>query len=305
MAHEKTRIGPILTQEDGLKAREIYLRIDPRVELYVKEKWQEGTTTKLPVVLLHGAGMDGAGWDVPVEGASLIDVLAHNGSHVFAFDFRGHGRSSRVVDGKMVSREPLIEDTLAVLDFVREVSGQPKVVLIGESLGSIVASAVAERVPDRVAGLALLGFIYRGSGTDLGDMLAAMLQEPAGYAYTTEEEWPELFIPSASPAVTAWHQAHFGTAYMYPVGPYLAVSEMPAAKTPERIGGRVLVITGDLDPFATLEDTQAFLNVVGATHKRHLYQTSIGHLPYVERDLLEVQDALHELVDAASADQAG
>jgi pimeloyl-ACP methyl ester carboxylesterase len=158
-------------------------------------------------------------------------------------------------------------------------------------------------VPERVAGVALLGFIYRGSGADLEEMLASMLKEPAGYAYTTEEEWPDLFIPTASPAVTAWHQAHFGTAYMYPVGPYVAVSELPAVKAPERISGRVLVITGDQDPFATLEDTQAFLSAVGATHKRHLYQEGIGHLPYVERDLLEVQGALCDLVDAASADQ--
>jgi pimeloyl-ACP methyl ester carboxylesterase len=302
MAHEKTRIGPVLTQEDGLKTRDIFLRIDPRIELYIKEKWQDGHDAKLPVVLLHGAGMDGAGWDVPVEGASLLDVLARNGSRAYAFDFRGHGRSSRVVDGKTVSREPLIVDTLAVLDYVKEASGQSQVVLIGESLGSIVGSAVAERAPERVAGVALLGFIYRGSGADLEDMLAAMLKEPAGYAYTTEEEWPELFIPSASPAVTAWHQAHFGTAYMYPVGPYVAVSELPAAKTPERISGRVLVVTGDLDPFATQSDTQAFLSDAGARHKRHLYQQGVGHLPYVERGLAEVQAALCELVDAASGD---
>src|SRR5438270_51779 len=182
MPDQKTRIGPVLTQPDGLKLREIYLRIDPRIDLYIKEKWEEGAGTKLPTVLLHGAGMDGAGWDVPVDGASLLDALARNGSRAFAFDFRGHGRSSRVVDGKTVTVETSVADT------------------------------------------------------------------------------------------------------------------------PERITGRVLVVTGDLDPFASIADTEAFLQATRASHTRHLRQTGIGHLPYVERDAPEVQSAINELVDACTAD---
>jgi pimeloyl-ACP methyl ester carboxylesterase len=304
MAHDKSRIGQVLTQANGLNVREVLLRIEPRVDLYIKEKWQDGDGSKLPAVLLHGAGMDSAGWDVPVDDVSLVDALARHGSHTFMFDFRGHGRSSRVVDGKSVTLETSVADTLAVLDYVEEVTGRSQVVLIGESYGTRVAPVVAERVPERVAGLVLLGLIYQGISTGLDDMLEAAAKEPAGYAYTTEEEWPELFIPSASPAVTAWHQAHFGTAYAYPVGPYFGAGPHRVVQAPERIGGRVLAITGDLDPFATVEDTQAFLRDVGTTNTRHLYQTGVGHLPYVERGAAEVQQAINELVDAATADTA-
>jgi pimeloyl-ACP methyl ester carboxylesterase len=234
----------------------------------------------------------------------LVDALARNGSHTFAFDFRGHGRSSRVEDGKTVSVGSSVADTLAVLEHVREVTGHPRVVLIGESFGTGVALAVAARVPDRVVGLALLGLIYRTVAVSLDDMLAEAAKAPAGYAFTTEEEWPELFIPTASPEVTAWHQAHFGTAYAYPVGPYISAADAQAGPSIERITGRVLVITGDLDPFASVADTDAFLREVGATHKRHLYQSSVGHMPYVERGLDVVQAAINELVDACTADVA-
>jgi pimeloyl-ACP methyl ester carboxylesterase len=307
MALDKSRIGPVLTQEDGLKVRETYLRIDPRVDIYVKEKWSPNDDAKLPVVLLHGAGMDGAGWDVPVEGASLIDALARHGSRTFALDFRGHGRSSRVVDGASVTVANAVDDTIAVLDLVREVTGQAKAILVGESFGTVVAPYVAERVPERIAGLALLGLVYR-----LGDepidqsfdaMLDALRQEPAGYAYTTEEEWPELFIPSASPAVTAWHQAHFGTAYAYPVGPYLGVGARAAKPDLSAIGGRVLVITGDRDPYAKLPNTQAFLAGVGTEQTRHVHQHGVGHLPYVEKDLQAVQAEIGRLIDDATEDE--
>jgi pimeloyl-ACP methyl ester carboxylesterase len=304
VADQKTRIGPVLTQQDGLRVREVYLRVEQRVDVYIKDKWREGGETKLPTVLLHGAGMDGAGWDVPVEGASLVDALARNGSHTFALDFRGHGRSSRAEDGKTVSVSSSVADTMAVMRHVREITGQPRVVLIGESFGTRVALEVAARVPDRVAGLALLGLIFRTVAVSLDDMLAEAAKAPAGYAFTTEEEWPELFIPTASPEVTAWHQAHFGTAYAYPVGPYFSAAEARNGPSIGRITGRVLVITGDLDPIASIADTEAFLREVGATHKRHLYQSNVGHMPYVERGSDEVQAAINELVDACTVDAA-
>ncbi len=302
MPADKSRVGPILSQDDGLRVRESLLRLEPRVDIYVREKWAAGHEAKLPVVLLHGAGMDSSGWDVPVEHVSLVDALARNGSHAFALDFRGHGRSSRVADGRAVTVETSVQDTLAVLDWACEVTGAAQVVLVGESFGTMVAPVVAEREPGRVAGLVLLGFIYGRVASSLDEMLEAAAQEPCGYAFTTEEEWPELFIPAASPAVTAWHQAQFGTAYAYPVGPYFDVARLPHSRNPERIGGRVLAVTGDLDPFASVADTAAFLSAVGTRHTQHLRQTGIGHMPYVERDAAEVQQAICRLIDAATAD---
>ncbi|QBD75217.1 alpha/beta fold hydrolase [Ktedonosporobacter rubrisoli] len=303
MQLEKTRRGPEFHQDSGYSVRETLLRIEPRVDLYIREKWRAGEESKLPVVLLHGAGMDSTGFDVPVGNTSLVDALALNGSRTFVFDFRGHGRSSRAEDGGSVTVASSVADTLEVLDFVREVTGSEKVVLIGESYGTIVAPVVAEQKPERIAGLALLGLIHSGSATPLDDFLAELREAPSGYAFTTEEEWPEVFIPSASPEVVAWHQAQFGTAYAYPVGPYLEVAKLPHTRAPERIAGRVLVITGDQDPYASEADTSGFLAAVGTRQTQHIHQNGVGHLPYVEKQALEVQKALCELIDACSAQQ--
>ena len=304
MPTDKTRIGPRLQQENGFLLRETLLRVEPTVDLFIREKWLDtaDVETKLPVIFLHGGGMDGAGFDVPVEDASLAEALARNGSHTFAFDFRGHGRSSRVADGFSVTVETSIADTIAVLDYVQEQTGATQAILVGVSYGTIVAAAVAERLPERIAGLVLLGLIYKRSGVSLEDALAEAAKAPAGYAFTTEEEWPELFIPSASPAVTAWHQAHFGTAYAYPVGPYFDVQKLPHATALARFTGRVLVITGELDPFATESDVAAFLHDVGTPSEKaaHLRQQNVGHMPYVEAGLAEVQQAINVFVDAAT-----
>ncbi len=60
MTSDKTRIGPRLRQDNGFLARETLLRVEPTVDLYIREKWLDGQSmsAKLPVVLLHGAGMD-------------------------------------------------------------------------------------------------------------------------------------------------------------------------------------------------------------------------------------------------------
>jgi pimeloyl-ACP methyl ester carboxylesterase len=306
MTSAKTRIGPLLRQDDGFLVRETLLRVEPTVDLYVREKWldKQSSPAKRPVVLLHGAGMDSAGFDVPVENTSLVDSLARNGSRAFAFDFRGHGRSSRVADGFSVTVETSVADTISVLDYVQEVTGATKVVLVGVSFGTMVTAVVAERYPERVAGIVLLGLIYKTTGVSLDDALTEASKAPAGYAFTTEEEWPELFIPSATPAVTAWHQAQFGTAYAYPVGPYFEVQRLPHTRALDHFRGRVLVITGDLDPFATEPDVDAFLNAVGTPKEKtaHLRQKNIGHMPYVEAAVQEVQQAINEFVDAATAD---
>ena len=306
MTSEKTRIGPRLRQDNGLLVRETLLRVEPAVDLYIREKWRDEpqAATQLPVVLLHGAGMDSAGLDVPVENASLVDSLARHGIHTIAFDFRGHGRSSRVSDGFSVTVATSVADTLAVLDYVQEITGAAQVVLIGVSYATIVASVVAERSPERIAGLVLLGLVYKTVGVLLDDILAEAAMAPAGYAFSTEEEWPELYIPTATPAVTAWHQAQFGTAYAYPVGPYFEAKKLPHATALDRFCGRILVINGDRDPFATEPDVEAFLSAVGTPKAKitHMIQKNTGHMPYVEAAAQEVQQAINIFVDAAGAD---
>jgi len=172
----------------------------------------------------------------------------------------------------------------------------------------VLSIPVPRFLPALVTGLtalcALLGLIYAAIGIPLDDMLAEAAKAPAGYAFTTEEEWPELFIPSAAADVIAWHQAQFGTAYAYPVGPYFEVQKIPHATKLDRFHGHVLVVTGELDPFATGPDVEAFLNAVGTekARARHLRQAGVGHMPYVEARAGEVQQAINDLVDAATAE---
>ncbi|RAJ56139.1 pimeloyl-ACP methyl ester carboxylesterase [Streptomyces sp. Amel2xB2] len=95
-----------------------------------------------PVVLLHCLGEDGEDWRGP-----LIAQLA--AAHpVYAPDLRGHGGSDR--PGRY-AMEDYSEDLRCFLDRL----GLERIVLVGHSLGSVIAGIFAGRHPERVEHLVL------------------------------------------------------------------------------------------------------------------------------------------------------
>jgi pimeloyl-ACP methyl ester carboxylesterase len=96
------------------------------------------------VVFLHGAGLDHTVW------ALLARWFAHRGFGVLAPDLPGHGCSGG---------EPL--DSIAAMAgwtaALIEASGAGKAVVIGHSMGSLVALETAARHPERVAAIGLIG----------------------------------------------------------------------------------------------------------------------------------------------------
>ncbi len=104
--------------------------------------YAEGPLSGLPLVLLHGGG---ASWH------SLLTVIPDfiHTWHIYALDFRGHGRSGRVPGAyRWVD---FVQDTTA---FLRHHFSEP-VILWGQSLGATVAVGVAARAPDTVRAIVL------------------------------------------------------------------------------------------------------------------------------------------------------
>ena len=95
-----------------------------------------------PLLFLHGTGCDASDW-MPV-----IERLPSE-QRCIAPDFRGHGRSA--VPTQPFTLADLAGDVLCLADFL----GIQELVIVGHSLGGMVAMEVARR-SSRVAGLVLL-----------------------------------------------------------------------------------------------------------------------------------------------------
>lgn len=99
------------------------------------------------VVFIHGAQNDHSVW------ALQSRWFAHHGFGVLALDLPGHGRSA---GRALASVEAMADWLLAVL----EAAGVKQAMLVGHSMGSLIALEAAHRAPDRVRALAMLGTTY-------------------------------------------------------------------------------------------------------------------------------------------------
>jgi pimeloyl-ACP methyl ester carboxylesterase len=96
------------------------------------------------IVFIHGAQNDHSVW------ALQSRYFAHNGWNVLAPDLPGHGRSGGQA---LATVEAMAGWLLALLD----AAGSGQALLVGHSMGSLIAIEACYRAPERVTGLALLG----------------------------------------------------------------------------------------------------------------------------------------------------
>ena len=137
-----------------------------------------------PVVLCHGLGNNHAFFEF--RGRShLARVLADAGFQVFTMDCRGAGRT---IAPEPAFAEVCVDDHVdfdvpAVLEAVREVTGQSQVLWVGHSLGGVIGVlASARKAKGRLAALVTIGsplFFHQSAFFPRALMLAQALA-PAG-----------------------------------------------------------------------------------------------------------------------------
>ncbi len=166
-------------------ARKVY----QRRRLFIPERFPDGEWQPrdrgLPAEdhwFRSGDGVRLHGWWIPRQDAACTLLFCHGNSgsighrieellymarlpvNIFAFDYRGYGRSSG-----SPSEDGLCRDARAAFQYLVETLGQPPraVILVGHSLGGAVAVDAALDLP--VAGL-----VVQSSFTDVRDMARAL-----------------------------------------------------------------------------------------------------------------------------------
>ncbi|MEM6354669.1 MAG: alpha/beta hydrolase [Pseudomonadota bacterium] len=211
----------------------------PRSELGGLACITVGPASGTPVLLLHGVGLRAEAWD------GQLSALARH--RVIAPDMPGHGESAALEGEPMLSR---YSDRLASLV---ETLGSPAVV-IGHSMGAMIALDFASRFPDRCRGVAAVSAIFRRSAeaaANVSQRAAALLSGAGSDPSSTLARW---FGAEDNPAMVEacdrWLRgadlAGYGAAYTV-----FAAEDGPSEAALAALGCPALFLNGALDPNST------------------------------------------------------
>jgi pimeloyl-ACP methyl ester carboxylesterase len=140
---------------------------DPGVSLFVRNKHPAGVASYAAdkiLLYVHGATYPSEpSFDLPIEGVSMMDLIAARGYDVYLVDVRGYGRSTRPVEMSKPAEEnkPIVHTDVAVHDFGAAVDyiidrrKVAKIDLMGWSWGTSIAGAYASTHNDKVNRLVL------------------------------------------------------------------------------------------------------------------------------------------------------
>jgi pimeloyl-ACP methyl ester carboxylesterase len=223
------------------------------------------------LVLLHGIGSSSASW--------LFQLESLAGYRLLAWDAPGYGASAF-----LSMEQPRPADYAQALHQFLERFLLKDVVLVGNSLGCLMAGAYAAAHPERVRSMLLLG--PAGGYGDLADREAKLAERlrqldelgPGGLA---EHRSPTLVAKGSPPIaleLVRWSQRR-----VQPRGYRQAVhclAQGQLAADARRYGKKVLVACGSEDVITP----EAGCKSIARAFPRGEYQTldGIGHAPHVE-----------------------
>ncbi|AXF18070.1 alpha/beta fold hydrolase [Paraburkholderia caledonica] len=227
----------------------------------------------LPLVLLHGIGSGAASW------VQQLEALGAN-RRVLAWDAPGYGMSTPVAP-----ESPVASDYASVLTEWLDALHIERCVLVGHSLGAIIAGAFAAIHPQRVSGLLLLSPAggYGAACADVRetkrDQRLAMLNElgPHGLA---DKRSANMLSPHASDEARAWVRWNMSRVIVrgYAQATHLLANADLAADL-VRFKGRINVAVGADDTITTPAACERLALVAGTQLQ---VVPRAGHAGYIE-----------------------
>ena len=272
------------------------------------------------LMMMHGATFSSASlFDVAVDGASFMDVLAGAGYDVWAVDARGYGGSTRPPEMSRLpeSAAPLtparvaVIDLGAAIDFVRRHRGVERLCVLGMSWGATVAGALASELVEKVDKLVLVTPLWLSKTPlriDPGGALGAYrLVDPRAYGSAWRAAAPEHARQALIPDgwFESWVQATLATDPDSPAdgkvrAPSGAVQDVRDHWTADRplydpaaIACPVLVVCAEWDADVRFDMAHdLFVRLTGAPHKQLVEIGAATHMVLMERNREHAFDAI-------------
>ncbi len=262
-----------------------------------------GTAKRGTILFVHGSSMASQPtFDLEVPGrphSSAMQWFAERGFDTWTMDNEGYGRSDK--------KRPIncdisngADDIDAATNYIFKRIQDKKLLLYGISSGALKGALFTERHPDRVARLALDAFVWTGEGSPT---LAERKKKLPEFQAKNRRPIDRAFVRSI------FHRDHPGTADeatieafatailalddSVPTGTYVDMCSKLPLVDPARITVPALILRGEFDGIAGIDDLLAFYRRLPHPDKQFSVMEGISHASFQQKNYLTVYHLLH------------
>jgi len=234
------------------------------------------------ILLIHGrtwSSLPNFDLRVPGEQRSFMEALGRAGLDVYAVDLRGYGATPRDASG-FLTPDRAVADVAAVVGWMQQEPRKPgNVFVLGLSRGAMIAAMLAQKSPEKLTGIILLGFGFdpdvRAAPTDAAAKPARLRNSPDAAAsdFVTPESYTgatlSAFVKAAlqhDPVLVDWKDESQFNAF-----------------SPARVPVPVLLIHGDRDTQAPVAVGTKLFARFAAADKWWIILPGADHAAHLEK----------------------
>jgi pimeloyl-ACP methyl ester carboxylesterase len=241
-------------------------------------------------------------FDLQVKGrpfSSVMDWFAVQGFDTWCVDMEGYGRSDKHRDITCDIANGA-DDLAAASAYIEELRQAGPLLVYGISSGALRAALFAQNHPERVARLALDAFVWTGEGSPTLEQRRKKLPE---FMASKRRPIDRDFVYSifnrdhpgtaADDVIEAFATAITALDDSIPNGTYIDMCSRLPLVDPEKITVPAIVMRGEYDGIAGLDDLLAFYRALPNTDKQFAMMPGISHASFQQKNYLLVYHILH------------
>lgn len=294
-----------LTAVRPVRGEEHFLEVEGKRVFLWEKRAPEGPANGT-ILFVHGSSIASlATFDLRVPGrpeASMMDWFASRGFDTWCFDCRGYGRSYKGAEILATIAEGAV-DAAAVSAYIMAKRNTGPLFVYGVSSGALRAGLFAQNHPECVRSLVLDGMVWTGEGSRTLEQRRKRLPDWTG---STRRPIDRTFIDSITTRdgegirdeafCAALAEQVLEHDDSMPNGSYIDMCANLPVVDPERITVPTLMLRGEHDGIATLDDLLAFFGRLKTSSKEFVILQAVSHATFLSKNHMFAYHVLHSFL---------
>ncbi len=296
-------MNDLATAAPAIAGQDHWTTKDGGVKLFLFEKVAaDPAKSRGTILFVHGSSMAGQPtFDLQVPGrphSSAMEHFASLGYDCWSVDMEGYGRSTKDRDNNAPISQGA-DDCYAAALYIQELRGKRPLMVYGISSGALRAALFAERHPDMVARLALDAMVWTGEGSPT---LAERKKKLPDFIKINRRPMSKAFIHSVfdrdhpdtadRAVIEAFAEAVVALDDSVPTGTYVDMCSKLPVVNPVNITVPTLIMRGQHDGIASMEDLLAFFAKLPNPDKQFTVMSGISHASFQQKNYMMVYHIL-------------